>query len=235
MPEFIACPSCALRHTRRPDGLCPRCKAPTNVEASQGAAEALAAAAAAPSPISDVVSRPMPPPMPSLSTATSIPKLGGLAQSARTKEIRNARSILLVIGVLTLLLNGFLFSQAPNEVQVEIDKQIKELPAGQVADPEEVAALKDEWVRATRVIYGGGVAFGLGFIILGVLAPKHPVPCTIGGLVLYIGGYAIFGYLNPPSLTQGILIKIIIVSALFKAMQAAIAHQKELGLEPSGA
>jgi hypothetical protein len=164
-----------------------------------------------------------------------MPKLGGLAQSARTKEIRNARSILLVIGVLTLLLNGFLFSQAPDEVQVEIDKQIKERPAGQVADPEKVAELKDEWVRATRAIYGGGAAFGLAFIVLGILAPKHPVPCTIGGLVLYIGGYAIFGYLDPSSLTQGILIKIIIVSALFKAMQAAIAHQKEQGLEPSGA
>jgi len=224
MPEFIACPSCALRHTRRPDGLCPRCK--TAIDGAEGPIEAAQPlAAAAPPPIS----------MPSLTSAPPIPKLGGLAQSARTKEIRNARSILLFIGVLTLLLNGFLFSQAPAEVQVEIDKQIKALPAGQVADPENVAALKDEWVRATRAIYGGGALFGLAFIILGALAPRHPVPCTIGGLVLYIGGYAIFGYLNPPSLTQGILIKIIIVSALFKAMQAAIAHQKEQGLEPSGA
>jgi len=173
--------------------------------------------------------------MASLAPASSIPKLGGLAQSARTKRIRSARTILLFIGVMTLLLNGFLFSQAPDEVQVEIDKQIKALPADQVADPDKVAALKDEWVRTTRAIYGGGAVFGLGFIILGVLVPKHPVPCTIGGLVLYIGGYAIFGYINPPSLTQGILIKIIIVTALFKAMQAAIAHQKEEGLDPASA
>lgn len=170
--------------------------------------------------------------MPSLASS-SMPKLGGLAQSARSKEVRNARSILLVIGVLTLLMNGYLFSQAPDEVQVEIDKQIQALPAGQVAVPEKVAALKDEWVRATRAIYGGGVAFGIGFVILGALVAKHPVPCTIGGLVLYIGGYAVFGYLNPPSLTQGILIKIIIVGGLFKAMQAALAHQKAQGIDPS--
>jgi hypothetical protein len=157
------------------------------------------------------------------------PKLGGLAQSARSKEIKNARGILLVIGVLTLLLNGFLFSQAGDEVQVEIDKQIKALPAGQVADPVKVAALKDEWVRATRAIYGGGLVVGIGFVILGIMVSTYPVPCTIGGLVLYIGGYAVFGYLNPASLTQGLIIKVIIVAGLYKAMQAAIAHQKEQG------
>jgi len=173
--------------------------------------------------------------MPSLGGAPSIPKLGGLAQSARTKEIKSARAILLFIGVMTLLLNGYLFSQAPAEVQVELDKQIRALPAGQVADPERVAELKAEWVGATRLIYGGGVAFGLAFVILGVLVPKHPVPCTVGGLVLYIGGYAIFGYLNPPSLAQGLIIKLLIVSGLFKAMQAALAHQKEQGLDTSEA
>lgn len=226
MAEFTACPSCALRHSRRPDGLCPRCKTPID----SAAASPTAGTDDAPSDPGPVAMA-----MPSLAPSSPMPKLGGLAQSARSKEIRSARSILLVIGVMTLLLNGFLFSQAPNEVQVEIDKQIKELPAGQVADPEKVAELKDEWVRATRAIYGGGLAFGIGFIILGGLVPRYPVPCTIGGLVLYIGSYAIFGYLSPPSLTQGLIIKIIIVSGLFKAMRAAIAHQKEEGLEPSGA
>lgn len=135
--------------------------------------------------------------------------------------------ILLFVGILTLALNGFLFSQAEGEVQVELDKQIKALPAGQVADPDKVAELKDEWVRATKAIYGGGIAFGLAFVVLGVIVSKHPVPCTIGGLVLYIGGYAVFGYLNPASLTQGLLVKALIIGGLFKSMQAAIAHQKE--------
>lgn len=116
---------------------------------------------------------------------------------------------------------------------MEIDKQIQALPAGQVADPAKVAELKDEWVRATRAIYGGGIVVGPGFVILGALVSSYPVPCTIGGLVLYLGGYAVFGYLNPASLTQGLLIKIIIVAGLYKAMQAAIAHQKEPGMGAS--
>jgi hypothetical protein len=174
------------------------------------------------------------PTIPRLAPApASTPRLGGLAQSARTKQIKGARNILIFIGALTLLLQGFLFSRTDAEVQVEIDKQIEALPAGQVADPVKVAELKDEWVRATKAIYGGGILFGLAFIILGVLVPKHPVPCTIAGLVLYIGGYAVFGYMNPASLTQGILIKIIIVTGLFKSMQAAIAHQKEQSTDAS--
>lgn len=221
MPELITCPSCALRHTKRPNSACPRCQASTEgVEPSVTMVPktAVTPATSSPSPAS-----------PSLGSfaSPSAPALGGLAQSARAKQVNSARATFLVIGILTLLVQGGLYMNADNEVQTEIDKQIHALPAGQVADPAKVAELKTEWVGIVHAIYGGGALVGLLFVVLGAMLSKYPVPVTIAGLVLYLGSTAVFGYLSPETLARGLLIKIIIVTGLFKAMQAAIAQQKE--------
>jgi hypothetical protein len=51
---------------------------------------------------------------------------------------------------------------------------------------------------------------------------------TVTALTLYLGGNAVFGVLNPASLGAGWIMKIFIVIALFKAVQAAFAYQKEM-------
>ena len=225
MPELIMCPSCSLKHTRRPTGVCPRCQTST-----EGAEAVAPGASSTIAPTASV--RPVPAAAPAvgglrpLAGSGSAP-LGGLAQSARSKEIKGARTTLMVIGVLTLLVQAVLFAGSRKEVDQEIEKQIRSLPAGQVADPVMVEEFRSEILGAVRLIYGGGVVLGILFIVLGFLAPTYPVPATAGGLVLYIGSTAVFGYLDPSSLARGLIIKVIIVTGLFKAMQAAIAHQKE--------
>ena len=59
------------------------------------------------------------------------------------------------------------------------------------------------------------------------MVTQYPVPCTITGLVLYLGANAAFGLMDPTSLARGLIVKIVIIVALFKAVQAAIAYQKE--------
>jgi hypothetical protein len=70
------------------------------------------------------------------------------------------------------------------------------------------------------------------FIACGLLVQRHPVPVTITALALYLGSMAIFGLVNPASLASGLIIKIFIVIGLFKAVQAAIAYQKDLAVAP---
>ncbi len=60
-----------------------------------------------------------------------------------------------------------------------------------------------------------------------MLVKTYPVPATVLGLVLYVGCAAVFGYLDPTTLAMGWLVKIIIVVALAKAIQSAVAYQRE--------
>ena len=154
--------------------------------------------------------------------------LGNLAQSARGKELKSARVIMFVVGALSVAVNLFIFSAAASSVQDEIDKEVAKLGPGMVVDQEKVAQLKSQAVGATRLISGAGVVLGLVFIACGLLVPGHPVPATITALALYLGSTAIFGLINPASITSGLIVKIFIVVGLFKAVQAAIAYQKEL-------
>jgi len=169
--------------------------------------------------------------LPSLSqdTATSpaLGKLGSLTKSARAKQLKTARGILIVVGILTLLVNGFMFANARHEVEEVIQKQISDLRThGQTADMTSVAEVHNRAVRLCQLIYGATAFLGVVFIALGIMVYAYPVPTTVIGLVLYIAGIAVFGLLNPVSLAQGIIFRIIIIVALAKSIQAAVAYQK---------
>ena len=216
MADWINCPGCGLKHSRRPDGICPRCK-----ESVDGSAAMPMDAVEAPDDLPPAGAPP-----------SSMAGLGNLAQSARGKELKSARVIMFVIGALSIAANLFFFSSAEKDVQTEIDKEIAKLGPGFEVDQEAVAALKTQAVGAARLINGGGMVLGMVFIACGLLVQKHPVPATITALALYLAGVAVFGLLNPASIASGIIIKIFVVIGLFKAVQAAIAYQKELAGSP---
>jgi len=67
------------------------------------------------------------------------------------------------------------------------------------------------------------------FIGLGLAVYKIPVVATVLGLILYIGANIVFVVLtgNPLVLAQGIVVKILIIIGLFKAVQSAVAYQRE--------
>jgi ABC-type siderophore export system fused ATPase/permease subunit len=79
-----------------------------------------------------------------------------------------------------------------------------------------------------RLVYGGIAFLGVLFILLGFLVTRFPLPATIIALVLYLGSNAVLALLDPAVLVQGIIFKIIVVVCLVKALQAAIAYQREL-------
>tara|TARA_B100000809_G_scaffold265720_1_gene325445 strand:- start:1552 stop:2181 length:630 start_codon:yes stop_codon:yes gene_type:complete len=158
--------------------------------------------------------------MPQLSSLTS------LSQSARMKQLKSARMILIFVGVVTVALNGFLFVQA----EAMVDNEIRNLQMQGIVIEGDVNQIRDQTVKMTRLIHGGTVALGVVFILLGVAVKSFPVPATVLGLVLYLGSIAVFAVINPASLLQGLILpcdmKIIFIYCLFKAVHSAIGYQR---------
>lgn len=153
--------------------------------------------------------------------------LGSLAQSARGKHLRQARGILIAIGVLTILANGAMFFLAESMVHDQIQKEVQKAGPGMVFDQAKLRDIEESEVRERKLVFGGTALLGVVFILLGSVVKQYPVPATAIGLVLYIGGNVIFAVLDPKSMGGGIIIKIIIIVGLVKSLQAAIAYQRE--------
>ena len=154
--------------------------------------------------------------------------LGSLAQAARSKQLRTARIILIVVGGLTLAINGFLLARAPDMARGVIDHQVsKAYSRGLSVDEAEVAKARARLLAVLRTVHGGFTGLGALFVLFGIAIYTKPVPITIASLVLYIGAHAIVGFVAPASLVRGLLVKIIIVVSLFKSIQSAIAYERE--------
>jgi hypothetical protein len=155
-------------------------------------------------------------------------ELGNLAQSARTKQLKTARGILYFVGVLTVVVNAALVYFAENLVDSEIKKELANVRGQGIAiDQDAVDDFRAQAVRSLQVANGIGVFLGFIFIACGALVYKYPVPATITSLVLYIGAAAVYGVIDPTTLAKGLLVKILIVVALFKAVQSALAFESE--------
>lgn len=160
-------------------------------------------------------------------------ELGSLTQSARKNELKSARGILFFVGIMTLLVNGFMFANAENEIKTVFDAEVQKIQQqGMMVDQNILTQEKAKGLQLVRLIYGGGAALGAVFCLLGAMIYKKPVPIVILALILYLGGNAMFGMLNPASLLQGIIIKVFIVVGLVKSVQAAIAYEKERQAQP---
>jgi hypothetical protein len=149
--------------------------------------------------------------------AETLKPLGSLAQAARGNELNSAQRILLVIGILTLAINGFLLFNLPNEIQHAIEQN-------QIA-PEDVEQARQSGMIAGYLMYGLTTLLGVVFVIFGLVVKQFPLPITITSLVLYVSAIAGLGFLDPETLVQGIIMKVIIVFALIRAIKAARAYQ----------
>lgn len=155
---------------------------------------------------------------PEMPPAAASPKpLGSLAQSARGNELKQAQRILIVIGALTLAVNGFSLYNLPNEIRQAI--QQNQIP------PANVEPFRQAVTIIGYLIYGSAALLGVLFVVFGLIIKRYPVAITITSLVLYILATVVFGILAPGTLAAGLIMKIIIIVFLFRAIKAARAYQ----------
>ena len=154
--------------------------------------------------------------------------LGSLSQSARSKTLSGAKSTLIVIGVLTVIVGVAQWNLAASMVRQAIAEEVKEAERQEmVFDSAEVAQIEAEQIQTTKLACGAIVGLGAVFVFLGTMVYKIPVIATVAGLVLYVGVQAVSAAVSPETIGKGLFIKIIIVICLAKAVQAAVAYQKE--------
>jgi hypothetical protein len=174
------------------------------------------------SSIPDPALNPQPASLPSLAGGT-----GSLAQSARLKQLNVARGIMYAVGILTIVINLGQMAMIDSLVNDAIDKQVAEVTRqGRVVDPIKVGEVKASAKCVTQLVAIGLIGIGILYLVFGAIIKKYPVPVTIAGLVIYVGTAVIFAILSPETLAQGLIIKAIVVVALVKALQAALAYQK---------
>lgn len=155
-----------------------------------------------------------------------LPKLGSLAQSARVKELNTARNILIVIGILTILVNGIQIPMVRDQVHKAIQADLAK--RGVIGFPPQAQQVEEIAVRVAYLVSGVTAVLGVIFLVFGFLVKAFPVPITITSLVLYVGAAVVFAALNPQSLAVvAVVIKIIIIVALAKAVQSALVYQRE--------
>jgi hypothetical protein len=161
--------------------------------------------------------------LPSFSTGGA----GSLAQSARLKELKSARRILFVLGGLLIVFCGIAFPFVNEFVRAQLDEEARQLTQkGMVINQAKLTEIKEAQVRAVQIGLLAQIGIGVLYVVLGLLVNKFPVPATVTALVVYIGVNVAVAVHDSSQLATGWWIKLIVVIALAKAVQAAIAYQK---------
>jgi hypothetical protein len=160
------------------------------------------------------------------------PKLGSLAQKARGKKLKEARGILLTIGILTLLWNGGFLVAIPHFVDEAIHTEIAKVGGFNQVDQAAVQHARSQLLMINYAITGLFFVMGVLFVIFGALVYRYPLAMTITSLVLYLlatlAMIVIAALGDDPGLAGGgMIVRIIIIIALAKSIQSAHAYEKE--------
>lgn len=150
------------------------------------------------------------------------------AKQAFTGKVRSGRGAILAVSILTALgAVGFYFL-----LQTDIDRAQREVDGARgnpAYDQASVEAVQRDIDRARdRVPLVIAVIAGLAvvFFLLWLWAARKPLPATVSALILYVTILAIDGVVDPKSLLMGWPIKLIIILALIKGVDAAQKYQK---------
>jgi predicted RND superfamily exporter protein len=95
------------------------------------------------------------------------------------------------------------------------------------ADPAQLQRLEDLAVMAAYVVQSLPIALGLLFVVFGLIVKKFPIPITITSLVLFLLLVLGAAALDPTTLVQGLVLKIIFFVGIAKAIQAAFAYERD--------
>lgn len=160
------------------------------------------------------------------------PKLGSLAQKARGKKLKEARGILLAIGILAVLWNGGFLLAIPHFVDEAINKEIAKVGGFNQVDQAAVQQVRSQLLMINYAITGLFFVMGVLFVIFGALVYRFPLAMTITSLVLYLlatlAMIAIAALGDDPGVAGGgMVVRIIIIVLLAKSIQSAYAYEKE--------
>lgn len=129
-----------------------------------------------------------------------------------SRRLAQARVLLLVVGALNLV--GAVVLYFIFEAQVDEQRQ-----AGTGAEEGEIATIRLNLMLT--------MAVGLMILVLGVAVARMPAVASLTALLIFLALQVFIAARDPANMGRGLLLKIILIVGLIKAVQAAIAHERE--------
>lgn len=161
----------------------------------------------------------------SASQPSSASKSEGGSVGGYEKKLREAKQILWIIGALTIGINLYSLATLADEVKLALGKSFQ--ATGLPVPDEVLAGIQNAALQFGYALTGVLICLGIVFVVFGFLVHKFPVTVTATALVLYVSSAIVFGVLDPSTLLQGAIVKVLFVAGLLKALTAAIATLKE--------
>jgi len=138
-----------------------------------------------------------------------------------SRELKVARRLLLLVGVLTILFNAILLFRARDSIrQVMEDSNL-------TFDEEKLQQIEEDAMSRVVLIHGGQIGLGALFMVFSLLVKQFPAEVTVLSLVLYIGATFALVMFDPMTLQNEAPIRIAFVVALVWAMMAAITYARD--------
>jgi hypothetical protein len=142
-------------------------------------------------------------------------------QSVWNKELKSARTILIVVGVLQLIFGAFYLTQAREEFDKGLEAAVKARGPNLVVDRVEADRLFEE---NKGLVYGLGsfpLVLGVFFLVMAAIVSRFPVGVTLTSLIVFIVAHVATAVVDPSQIASGIVLKIIFIVILVKAYKSA--------------
>lgn len=149
-------------------------------------------------------------------------------QAIYTKELKSARTILIIVGVIQVIFGIYYLTQVRETFDEAAAAEVKAMGPGYTLDP---ALLEQAWLDSKGKMYAASAVpllLAVFFFVMAALVYKRPVGITLASLIVFVLAHVADAVVDPATIVKGILIKIIFVVILLKAYQSAKAAKAAL-------
>lgn len=143
----------------------------------------------------------------------AMPRTGGEITDQHRKHIRSARFAIMFVAIVTIGVSIFFWFKLKGEIE--------DIPPGFLVDGAVKKAIAFQKVAVASTFFLGLVFSGLFF-----WAKKNPFGASLTALIIYATSILVQAGIEPSTLVNGIIIKVIIVLALVRGVQAGLAFKK---------
>ncbi len=153
--------------------------------------------------------------------APSAPIASPKNEAVYTKELKSARNILIVVGIIQLLFGAFFISQARKNFDEQVAAEVKGMGADYTVDKDKLEEAWGEQKSMIYALYGVPLALGVFFLVMAMLVYRMPVGVTLTSLIVFIVAHVGDAVFEPAALLKGIILKVIFLMVLWKAWKSA--------------
>jgi hypothetical protein len=150
------------------------------------------------------------------------------------RELKTARVILIVIGLIQLGLGVYLVFHFKNASEEASRAKAAHMGPGYYFDQ---TKFEEEFEKVKITAYARAsipALFGVYFLVMAALVFKFPIGATLSSVILYLMGHIADLIVSQSAFYQGILIKLLFMAILWKAFQSARTARAALGNAQAG-